>query len=248
MSYTLNHNSSHCGLPNPALYPRPWRPCPGPLKPRPIDGSGCDWLNRIRDRRHHWNLPDQNVGSPWRCWPFGGNRNNNGFVIDLNNNGRYDRGRDGVLVFDTNRDGKYDQRDVSSTNDMMKAAAGNYDFNKDGRVSCCERRRGAFLRARYNQLDRNRDGKLSTWEISAGGGKVWVDKSRGGGISRDELHSPYKIPGRFWEGSRRLDSVDPIFGSRTSRNRPWWNRFPSPRPLPCLPGPRFPYQPLIGCR
>lgn len=242
MSYTLNHTGNHCYLPNPRCYPGPRIQ---PWKPIPIDGRGCDWINR--DRRHHWNLPDQNVGSPWRCWPnFGRNRNGNGFAIDLNNNGRYDRGRDGVLVFDTNRDGKYDQRDVASTNNMMKAAAGNYDFNNDGRVSCCERRRGAFLRGRFNRLDRNRDGKLSTHEISAGGGKVWVDKSRGGGISQDELHSPYRIPGRFiGESSRRLDSVDPVWGSKTSRNRPWWNRFPSPRPLPCLPGPRLPYQPVL---
>jgi EF hand len=228
LNLNANYNFHHGGC----IRPLPWRP-------QPIDGRGCDWLNRGRD--HHRNLPDQNVGNWWNRCPFGP-KNNNGYVIDLNNNGRYDRGRDGVLVFDTNRDGKYDQRDVSNTNDMMKAAAGNYDFNNDGRVSCCERRRGMFLRQRFARLDQNRDGRLDTREISQGGGKVWIDKSRGGGISQDELHSPYNLPGRwFGEGSRRLDSVDPRWGSQTSRNFPWWNRprigirprpFPQPFPTP----------------
>lgn len=210
MAFSFNYNSA-C-FPG-CIQPQPWRPFP--VRP---------------GRDHNWNLPDQNVSNPWpwRCGPFGP-QNGNGYVLDFNKNGRYDRGRDGVLVFDTNRDGRYDQRDVSNTNDMMKAAAGNYDFNNDGCVSMQERMRGAFLRNRFAQLDRNGDGKLDTFEIAAGGGKVWVDKSRGGGISNDELHSPYNIPGRwFGEGSRRLDSVDPIWGSNTSSNRPWWS--------PCRPG------------
>lgn len=213
MSLSLNYNSS-CIRPQPGyLQPLPWRPFPS----RPLP-------------EHNWNLPDQNVGSPfpWRCFPFGNNNGNNGYVLDSNHNGRYDRGRDGVLVFDLNRDGKYDQRDVSNTNDLMKAAAGNYDFNGDGHVSAGEKMRGAMLRSRYQQLDRNRDGRLDTWEIQAGGGKVWVDRSRGGGISENELHSPYNIPGRwFGEGSRRLDFVDPVWGNGTSRNTPWWNPFGS---------------------
>lgn len=219
MSYSYGNNCIG-NRPQLGCYrPLPWRPN------RPLP-----WRPQCPD--YHQNLPNQNVGNWWNRNPF---KPNNGFAIDLNNNGRYDRGRDGVLVFDTNRDGKYDQRDVSSTNDMMNAARGNYDFNGDGRVSCCERRRGAFLRHRYSRLDRNRDGRLSTHEIAAGGGKVWVDKSRGGGISRNELHSPYNIPGKWYEGgSRRLDHVGP-WGSRTSRNRNWWRPpFPGIRPFhPC---------------
>lgn len=216
-----------------------YRPFPGTFRPLP-------WRPQPRPgTEYHRNLPDQRVGNWWNTSPF--NRNT-GYVIDQNHNGRYDRGQDGVLVFDTNRDGKYDQRDVASTNDMMKAAGGNYDFDGDGRVSCCERRRGAFLRHQYARLDRNRDGRLDTHEIAAGGGKVWVDKSRGGGISQNELHSPYNIPGKWYDGcsSRRLDSVDPIWGSRTSRNRNWWNPpFPGPRPFPpCFGhgGHRYGYQ------
>ena len=205
-----------CHLP---IYPRPNNCYPSPrLFPRP-EG----WLNR--DRRHHGNLPDQNVGTNgWRVFPFCP-RASKGHVIDLNNNGRYDQGRDGVLVFDHNRDGKYDQNDVENTNKMMKAASGNYDFDGDGRVSCHERRLGRHYSKRFRQLDRNRDGRLDTREISAGGGKVWVDHRRDGKIGCGELHSPYRIPGGFFEpNGRRLDYVDPIWGSGTSTNSPWWQR------------------------
>lgn len=198
----------------------------------PYYGGGC-WQPRpyFPGQNWHGNLPDQNVGPRWRgCSPFFPQQNNNGFVIDQNNNGRYDRGRDGVLVFDMNRDGRYDQRDVSGTNDMMKAATGNYDFNNDGCVSFGERLRGAGLSNRYRQLDRNHDGRLETWEIQNGGGKVWVDKSRGGGISRNELYSPYNVPGNWWQGNQRVDSVSPWGGTWTSNNGNWWNR-PCPGPF-----------------
>lgn len=205
-----------CQIP---VYPRPVYPRPLPY-PSP---GGLPWQGG--DRQHHWNLPNSQVDSGrggW--WPFSQSPTQ-GYGIDLNNNGRYDRGRDGVLVFDHNRDGKYDKRDVSATNDMMRAATGNYDFNNDGRVSLGERISGMMHRHRYQQLDRNRDGRLDTAEIQAGGGRVWVDHSRGGGISNNELYSPYNIPGGFCQrGGRRLNSVDPFWGSNTSSNSPWWNR------------------------
>jgi EF hand domain-containing protein len=209
-----------CHLP---IYPTPRRPLfPFPT-PRPFDGSGCSWLNR--DRRYHGNLPDSNVGQRgWRCFPFVRHQRTDGWGIDLNNNGRYDRGRDGVLVFDTNRDGKYDKRDVSGTNAMMKAASGNYDFNGDGRVTCFERARGRALKNQFRQFDRNGNGRLESWEISQGGGKVWVDRSRNGKINCGELHSPYRLPGGLFERGRTLDHVDPVWGSRTSTNSPWWER------------------------
>jgi hypothetical protein len=221
-----------CHLP---IFPAPRRPLPFPI--RPWDGSGCDIINR--DRRWHGNLPDSNVGQRgWRCFPLVPHQRTDGWAIDLNNNGRYDRGRDGVLVFDTNGDGRYDNRDVSSTNNMMKAAQGNYDFNGDGRVSRFERMQGQMLRCRYNRLDRNRDGRLDTNEIAAGGGKVWTDNNHNGRIGCGELHSPYRIPGGFFEpNGRRLDYVDPRWGSGTSTNNPWWSR---PRcgirPMPFIGG------------
>lgn len=169
------------------------------------------------------NIIDANVGGGGGLKNFGLSLfqpPTEGYALDFNRNGRYDRGRDGVLVFDTNRDGRYDKKDVQGTNDMMKAATGNFDFNNDGKVSQGERIQGAVLRAKYQQLDRNRDGVLSQQEMSAGGGRVWVDSSRGGGVSANELHSVNSIPNGGVFGGRRqeVDFVNPF--NRTSHTSP----------------------------
>ena len=181
-------------------------------------------------------LTDATVGyrSSWRG-PFGLFGRNveatKGFAIDMNRNGRYDRGQDGVLAFDMNRDGRYDTKDVQSTNNMMKAASGNYDFNGDGKTSFGERIMGNAYRRKYAGLDRNRDGRLSGGEIARGGGRVWVDRDRNGQVGRGETHSPFRIPSPDGRGPVRLDGVDPMRGrSHTSRTfgfpRPW-GRVPS---------------------
>lgn len=176
-------------------------------------------------------LPDANVGGfklGWRSGPFGGPlfggprlERNKGYALDLNRNGRYDRGQDGVLAFDMNRDGKIDKKDIHSTNQMMKAATGNYDLNGDGRTSFGERIRGNRLRHQYARLDSNRDGTLSAHEMHRGGGKVWIDSSRGGGVGRNELHSVFNLPNsRGWGPSQRLDGVNPF--TRTSHTSNNW--------------------------
>lgn len=153
-----------------------------------------------------------------------------GYGINLNQRAGHQRGKDGVLVFDMNRDGKYDKRDVQNSNDMMKSATGNYDFNGDGRIDRSERRRGGRLRRRYFRMA-GRDGVLQAHEMNRHGGKVWIDKSRGGGVGRNELHSVYRVPSRDAYGSRttqRLDFVDPFAGvSGTTSNRSYWG---GPRP------------------
>lgn len=178
----------------------------------PGEGSGIPLYPRDNHggRGMGWNFQDVNTGGHWGPWP---NRGDRGYGLDLNRNGRFDRGRDGVLVFDLNGDGRYDKRDVRNTNDMMKAATGNYDLNGDGFVSRQEAQRGSRLRWRYQSMDRNRDGRLDKWEMSQSGGRVWVDSSRGGGVSRNELHSVWNIPNSNGFGpSQRLDFVDPFRG------------------------------------
>ena len=173
------------------------------------------------------NIVDGNLDGRCRTWrrgPWGTmtrpGSNRSGYVLDLNRNGRYDRGRDGVLAFDMNRDGRIDRNDINSTNNMMKAATGNYDLNGDGRTTLSERIQGRRLRGAYARLDRNRDGRLSSHEIAAGGGQVWIDHSRGGGVSRNELYSPFNLPNsRGFGPSQRLDYVDPFSRhSHTSNN------------------------------
>lgn len=145
---------------------------------------------------------------------------NEGYGLDFNRNGRYDRGRDGVLVFDTNRDGKYDKKDVQQSNDLMQAASGNFDFNRDGKVSFAERIRGNVLRAKFQQMDTNRDGRLDTQEMARGGGRVWMDQNRDGQVNGGETSSVFNMPsnGRFGP-TERLDFVDPTRQtSHTSNN------------------------------
>ena len=189
---------------------------PSPFPRFPSNGAG-----------YQGNIVDGNLDGkfrPWRRGIFGDLRrqgsNRSGYVLDQNRNGRYDKGRDGVLAFDMNRDGRIDRKDINNTNNMMKAATGNYDLNGDGRTSFIERIQGNALRGQYSQLDRNRDGRLDTREIAAGGGQVWIDHSRGGGVSRNELYSPFNLPNsRGYGPSQRLDYVDPFSRhSHTSNN------------------------------
>jgi hypothetical protein len=192
---------------------------------------------------HQQARPDVTVGhrSSWRG-PFGLFRGRvavKGFAIDMNRNGRYDRGQDGVLTFDMNGDGRYDAKDVQSTNNMMKAASGNYDFDGDGRVSWSEKIMGAKYRQKYAKLDRNRDGKLSGSEIARGGGRVWVDRDRNGRIGHGETHSPFRIPSPGRRGPVRLDGMDPIRGR--SHTSPTYPRRPGGRRVPGYPG--FPQNP-----
>jgi hypothetical protein len=185
--------------------------------------TGC-WGN-FSDN-YHQNFQDVRTGGYNPTWRRGCRRfePTRGYGIDLNKNGRFDRGKDGVLVFDMNRDGKYDKKDVSNTNKMMKAATGNFDFDGNGRVSPSERMMGQVLRRKFARLDRNRDGRLSAHEMNQAGGKVWIDRSKGGGVGKNELHSVYQIPSEFIGGTTKtLDFVDPYCRtSGTSNNRPYW--------------------------
>ena len=65
---------------------------------------------------------------------FFGCRPVRGYGLDLNNNGRYDRGQDGVLAFDFNRDGRLDKKELTKSREMLRAFGGNCDLNGDGNV------------------------------------------------------------------------------------------------------------------
>ncbi len=142
---------------------------------------------------------------------FFGCRPVRGYGLDLNNNGRYDRGQDGVLAFDFNRDGRLGKKELTKSREMLRAFGGNCDLNGDGKVSFSEKQKARKYRARMQRLDLNRDGRLSTHELARGGALVGVDHNRNGHFGRNETYSPYNIPTPGF-GRGRLNFVDPARG------------------------------------
>ena len=204
-----------CYAPNPTCFPRPWNPGPwnpGPWNPGP-------WRPRPGTRQTQ-NLPDTNVGwRPHGCW---GGHNVKGYGLDLDGDGRFTRGKDGVLAFDFDHDGKLSDAELERSNNMLKAYGGDYDTNGDGKVSWIERLVGQRNAADVRRMDKDGDGRLSSWELDQAGGQVWVDRDRDGRVDRGENHSVYDLPGGW--GGRRLNFVDPH--CNTSQTSPNWFRPP----------------------
>jgi len=164
----------------------------------------------------HGNLPDATVGQHGFLFP----QDTRGYAVDLNNNGRYDRGQDGVLGMDLNHDGRVDNREIEQTNQRMKAFGGNYDLNGDGKVNFCERIQGRQMQQEMQGYDRNHDGRLDTNEFASAGGRVLIDHNRDGQFGRGEQYSPYSFPTPGF-GAGSLGSVDPRFGTSVTGHTAW---------------------------
>lgn len=152
------------------------------------------------------NLPDSPVGERQGLFT---SHQVEGYGVDMNRNGSYDRGRDGVLAFDLNHDGQIDDKEVQGSNERLKAFGGNYDLNGDGKVNLCERIKASQYQQQMQGMDANRDGKFSTSEISNNGGRVCIDRNRDGQFdAQTEQYSPYSFP---TAGGRRseIGYVDP---------------------------------------
>jgi hypothetical protein len=176
------------------------------------------------------NQPDVYTGG--RFGLFGGAQNSNGYGLELNRFPGHQQGRDGVLVFDFNRDGKFDQNEIRSSNEMLKAFSGDNDLNGDGRVTKKEKKRAKKLRKLYTkQYDTNRDGRLDTNELARAGAGVWIDRNRDGAAAQHETHSVFRVPSRDAYGrytTQRIDSVNPQWGTTqmTSNSTYWGGRSP----------------------
>lgn len=177
----------------------------------------------------HGNLPDSNVGDRQFMW---WHNDVKGYGLDLDGDGRYTRGRDGVLAFDFNRDGKLSDQEIQRSNNMLKAFGGNFDLDGDGRVTWWERMQGQNLKREAMRYDRNRDGVLDANEIARAGGKVWIDRNRDGKADRSETFSPYNFP-TPWFGRGSLGYVDPRNNYSMVWNfPPYFPPFPQPQPYP----------------
>lgn len=172
---------------------------------------------------HHFELNSVETGSQHYGYKSGfmgpgfGWMKTEGYAIDLNRNGRYDKGRDGVLAFDFNRNGRFDPEEVQLTNDMVRARRGDLDMDNSGALSLVDAQRRAVALRTFMQVDTNRDGRLSASEISANRGGVWMD-SDGNGISSPwEQHSVYRIPNGLGR-TQQLSTVDPFARASLTQN------------------------------
>lgn len=138
-------------------------------------------------------------------------KENRGFGVDLNDNGRYDAGQDAVLAFDSNHDGTIDKREVERTNAILSAQSGSADTDNDGHVSRAEARANFSYRAQYAGIDKDHDGKLSNTELKAAGAQAWVDSDRDGKIDKGENQDISKIKtGNVFERQEtRISEVNP---------------------------------------
>jgi hypothetical protein len=122
-----------------------------------------------------------------------GQKPTDAFVIDFDNNGKYEKGKDGALTFDMNGDGKYDANDVNQTSEMMRAAGGEVDLNGDGMVDQLERAKAKEYKQKFQDMDHDGDGKLSQAELNSSGGRIWVDENKDGRIGGWETSAPDSV-------------------------------------------------------
>ena len=87
---------------NGGCYGPPMGGCfPGPYGPPPT----WNW------NQGGQNLPNANVGRHG----FLGMQTTNGYALDTNGDGRYTRGKDGVVAMDLNRDGRVSPQDIEGS-------------------------------------------------------------------------------------------------------------------------------------
>lgn len=104
--------------------------------------------------------------------PADTNQTRRGFGIDLDGDGKYTDGKDGLLAFDLDGDGKYSAEDVENTQRYLRALAGEEDLDGDGKVSFQEKKDAYNFKQQFGSADLDQDGVLSGWEISELGGMV----------------------------------------------------------------------------
>lgn len=172
--------------------------------------------HQYQSQSQHQNLPDSTVGR--QGWLF--KSNTEGYGVDLNGQGGYQRGQDGVIAFDRDRNGRVDGKEIEDSNKRLKAFGGNYDLDGNGKVSFCERIKGQRYQREMQQHDQDRDGKLSTHELSAAGGRVLIDQNQDGKFQSHEQHSPYSFP-TPGGGQGSIGYVDPRQGHSQVNNTRW---------------------------
>lgn len=90
--------------------------------------------------------------------------------IDLDGNGKYKKGNDGILIFDFGNDG-VSEEDIAKSKRLMQ-------YLNDGE--------GGEIPAELKTMDGNDDGKLDEGELKAAHAQVWTDRNKDGRYDRGE--------------------------------------------------------------
>lgn len=183
----------------------PFGPCFGGYPPTGSYGSCGPYPTPYTHGTGQGNMADTAVGQQG-FWPF--NSSVDGYAVDLNHNGGYERGQDGVLAFDLNHDGQISNEEIEGSNDRLKSFGGNYDMNGNGHVTPCEKFQGQQYQNEMKGKDLNHNGVLESNEIASAGGRMMVDGNTDGQFQPWEQYSPYSYPTPGF-GTGSLGYVDP---------------------------------------
>jgi len=148
------------------------------------------------------NMPDSDVGRTG-LWM---QKDQHGFGVDMNGDGKYQGGVDGILAFDKNNDGKLSKQEITDSNKLLKAFNGDFDLNGDGKVGFFERIQGKALQKKAQKMDKNHDGKLDNNELQQAGAKVGIDQNGDGKCNADETYTVNNIPNQ-WGGTSSIGAV-----------------------------------------
>lgn len=154
-----------------------------------------------------------------------------GYGLDLNGDGRFDPKKDGFLSFDLNRDGVHSDQEIAQSRNLLKAFSGDFDSNGDGRVDFGEYWQGYGNYFQARQMDLDRDGVLSNWELQKAGGAV-VQKGSERSFRSDDPRVANMVrpfPETGWKAlsldnlsnGRRLDYLNPWNGTFTTSSTLW---------------------------
>jgi len=150
-----------------------------PISPPPppsLPAGGISALLRTSGGQPRYNIPNADVGD-----------GNQGYVVDLNGNGQYNRGQDAIVGLDFDGDGNLSHNEMARSRAMF----GNWG---------------------ESQYDRNHDGRISNEELNEAGGRAWVDKNRDGKIGADEVSTVNDFRtnnGAQPQERHRINEIDP---------------------------------------
>lgn len=148
-----------------------------------------------------------------------------GFMVDLDGNGRMQHGRDGVLAFDLNQDGRVSQKEIRKSKSQMEHLTGTHKDLKS-KSPCKKAKAEKYRKKLIKRYDVNRDGKVSNYEMKLKGGQMLVDTNLNGRYESHEAQGMDKA--NTFSGSFRLNMLGTKYGMNSVsgvRSMPSWGRF-----------------------